>query len=100
MSPEALIFPISHLLKDLSHSAVCEILWNGLKIYFFHLRFMEKYPTGVITKKQFSDEMGVDQLLLQFYDEKNEDDDVDGDDDGHHLDVGGHLVRLGVQHVR
>ena len=79
---------------------ICEISYKGFKIYFFHPRFMEKYPTGVITKKQFSDEMGVDQPLLQFYDEKNEDDDVDGDDDGHHLDVGGHLVRLGVQHVR
>ena len=61
---------------------------------------MEKYPTGVITKKQFSDEMGVDQPLI--HNEKNEDDDVedvDGDG-GDHLDVGGHLVRLGVQHVR
>ena len=29
----------------------------NLQIY--HLRFMEKYPTGVISKKQFSDEMGV-----------------------------------------
>ena len=65
-----------------------------------HLRFMEKYPTGVITKKQFSDEMGVDQLLTQFHDEHEDDnvEDVDDvkDDDGHHLDEGGHLVRLGV----
>ena len=64
---------------------------------------MEKYPTGVITKKQFSDEMGVDQLLTHFHHEKNDDDnveDVDGDDDLHHLDEGGHFVRLGVQHVR
>ena len=29
-----------------------------LQIYL--LRFMEKYPTGVISKKQFSDEMGVE----------------------------------------
>ena len=66
-----------------------------------HLRFMEKYPTGVITKKQFSDEMGVDQLLTQFHDE-HEDDNVEDveDDDGHHLDEGGHLVRLGVLDVR
>ena len=33
------------------------INWN-LQIYL--LRFMEKYPTGVISKKQFSDEMGVE----------------------------------------
>ena len=30
---------------------------SDLQIYV--LRFMEKYPTGVISKKQFSDEMGV-----------------------------------------
>ena len=70
-----------------------------------HLRFMEKYPTGVITKKQFSDEMGVDQLLTQFHHEKNEDDNVGDvedvkDDDGHHIDEGGNLVRLGVLDVR
>ena len=69
-----------------------------------HLRFMEKYPTGVITKKQFSDEMGVDQLLTQFHDEHEDDnvEDVDDvkDDDSHHLDEGGHLVRLGVLDVR
>ena len=66
-----------------------------------HFRFMEKYPTGVITKKQFSDEMGVDQLLTQFHHE-HEDDNVEDveDDDGHHLDEGGHLVRLGVLDVR
>ena len=60
-------------------------------------RFMEKYPTGVITKKQFSDEMGVDQLLTQLHHEKNEDDNVEDvdnviDDGGHHLDEGRHLV--------
>ena len=53
------------------------------------LRFMEKYPTGVITKKQFSDEMGVS--LKYIYDDLNDDD--------HYLDEGGHLVRLRVQHV-
>ena len=50
---------------------------------------MEKYPTGVITKKQFSDEMGVS--LQYIYDDLNDDD--------HYLDEGGHLVRLCVQHV-
>ena len=57
-----------------------------------HHRFMEKYPTGVITKKQFSDEMGVDQLLTQFQDDNVEDVEDVEDGDGHHLDEGGHLV--------
>ena len=32
MSPEALIFPISHLLKDLSHSA----MWGVIKSLFYY----------------------------------------------------------------
>ena len=33
MSPEALIFPISHLLKDLSHSAVANTLTHAYTDY-------------------------------------------------------------------